>query len=145
MPSNKWEEYGISHSISLSGPIYIVQHTEIKMSKHPTSRPKDGAILDELMLHNCDRAAWNSNTSINVINKMMGFHFLFLLFLWFYFYWNGGRFKGRRGKVIHYDSFYVFPIISFWLSANYTPKVWRSLDFTSWSFRIWILPPQSYI
>lgn len=56
--SKKLEEYDTSHSISLSGPIYIVQDTEIKMSKHPTSLPKDGAVLDEPMPHNCDRAAW---------------------------------------------------------------------------------------
>lgn len=46
------------HSASLSGPMYKVQHTEITMSRQPTSRPKDGAKLDHPMPHNCDRTAW---------------------------------------------------------------------------------------
>lgn len=45
------------HSVSLSGPIYIVQNAEIKIREHPTTLPKDGAILSKPIPHNCDRAA----------------------------------------------------------------------------------------
>ena len=47
----------IFHSISFSGPIYMVQNAETKMSEQPTSLPKDGANFDEPMAHSCDRAA----------------------------------------------------------------------------------------
>lgn len=57
MPFKKAEEYASFQPASLSGPIYMVQDTEITMSRHPTSRPKDGAMLDQPMPHNCDRAA----------------------------------------------------------------------------------------
>ena len=46
----------IFHSISFSGPKYRVQHTEIKISKHPTNPPKDGVILREPIPHICDKA-----------------------------------------------------------------------------------------
>ena len=58
MPLRKAKENASFQIASLSGPIYIVQHTEITMSRHPTIRPKDGAMLDQPMPHNCDRAAW---------------------------------------------------------------------------------------
>ena len=47
----------IFHSISFSGPIYMVQNAETKISEQPTSLPKDGANFDEPMAHSCDRAA----------------------------------------------------------------------------------------
>lgn len=60
MPIKQSKRNSISsfHSISLSGPIYMVQHTETTISRHPTSRPNNGATLNKLIPHNCDRAAW---------------------------------------------------------------------------------------
>lgn len=46
-----------SHSISFSGPMYMVQHTDIRISKLPTSLPKVGTILEKLIPANCDMAA----------------------------------------------------------------------------------------
>lgn len=46
----------LCHSISFSGPIYMVQHAEIKIIIHPTNLPKDGMILDEPIPRNCDSA-----------------------------------------------------------------------------------------
>lgn len=56
----KMEFTNISHSFSFSGPKYIVKDTDIKMSRHPTSRPKEGATLKVPMPHNCDMAACNT-------------------------------------------------------------------------------------
>lgn len=74
MHSNKGQD-GASHSISLLGPVYNVQQAEMKMSKHPTSRPKDRGVLEVLKPHNCDKAACKSNKA--PVNKMGGCLFLF--------------------------------------------------------------------
>lgn len=47
------------HSASFSGPISKVEQVEAKIIKQPTTLLKDGTTLDEPILQNCDRAAWN--------------------------------------------------------------------------------------
>lgn len=47
------------HSISFSGPKHIVQHTETKISKQPTSLPNDGVSLDKPMPASCNKRGCN--------------------------------------------------------------------------------------
>lgn len=67
------KEEGIAncHSISFSGPMYMVQHAEIKIIIHPTNLPKDGMILDEPIPRNCDSTIWNTKHIIQHNTKRL--------------------------------------------------------------------------